>query len=101
MFLRDNWYVAAFGADVAAKPVARRICGRPVVLFRTAGGEAVALEDRCIHRGMPLSLGGECEGDIIRCPYHGLEFGKTGRCVKIPGQAAVPDGAAVLDYPLV
>jgi phenylpropionate dioxygenase-like ring-hydroxylating dioxygenase large terminal subunit len=101
MFLQDNWYVAAFGADVAAKPVARKICGKPVVLFRTAGGEAVALEDRCIHRGMPLSQGGECEGEIIRCPYHGLEFGKTGRCVKIPGQAVVPDSAAVLHYPMV
>lgn len=101
MFLKDNWYVAAFGADVTGTPMARTICGKPVVLFRTAGGEAVALEDRCIHRGMPLSLGGECEGEIIRCPYHGLEFGKTGRCVKIPGQATIPEKAALLHYPLI
>jgi phenylpropionate dioxygenase-like ring-hydroxylating dioxygenase large terminal subunit len=101
MFLQDNWYVAAFGADVTTKPAARKICGKPVVLFRTAGGEAVALEDRCAHRGMPLSLGGECEGEIIRCPYHGLEFDKTGRCVKVPGQALIPESAAVRHYPLV
>lgn len=101
MFLRNCWYVAAFAADVAAPPLARTICGQAVVLFRPAGGKAVALEDRCIHRGMPLSQGGEVDGDIIRCPYHGLEFDGAGMCRKIPGQEQVPAGARVAAYPLV
>ena len=63
MFLRNTWHVAAFGDELAARPLGRRICGEPVVLFRTASGRATALEDRCIHRGMPLSHGGECEGE--------------------------------------
>lgn len=101
MFLRDCWYIAAFGADLEAKPLPRKICGEAVVLFRTDKGKAVALEDRCIHRGMPLSEGGECEGDRIRCPYHGLEFDAAGACAKIPGQDQIPAAARVKSFPLV
>lgn len=100
MFSFNNWYVAAFAATLGEKPLARTVCGKPVVLFRRPDGAAVALEDRCIHRGAPLSLG-ECERGIIRCPYHGLEFDASGRCVAIPGQARVPEGAAILSYRLV
>jgi phenylpropionate dioxygenase-like ring-hydroxylating dioxygenase large terminal subunit len=60
-----------------------------------------ALEDRCIHRGMPLSQGGECEGDIIRCPYHGLEFDGGGVCTKIPGQDQIPASAKIIAFPVV
>lgn len=79
------WYVAAYGDDLKQQPLARRICNKPVVLYRTASGKAVALEDRCSHRAMPLSQG-ECDGEIIRCTYHGLEFGPGGACTKIPGR---------------
>jgi phenylpropionate dioxygenase-like ring-hydroxylating dioxygenase large terminal subunit len=75
MLLEDNWYVGAWSAELEPSAmVARRICNQALVLFRTETGAVAALEDRCIHRGMPLSQGGECEGQIIRCPYHGLEF---------------------------
>lgn len=101
MFPMNTWYAAAFSADVGAQPLARTVCGLPIVLFRTAKGQAVALEDRCIHRGMPFSHGGECEGEIIRCPYHALEFGSDGACTKVPGQDRVPTAARVRSYPLV
>jgi vanillate O-demethylase monooxygenase subunit len=101
MFILENWYVAAFASSVTRQPCARLICGKPVVLFRTSTGEPVALEDRCIHRGVPLSLGGECEGDIIRCPYHGLEFAASGQCTRIPGQQLIPPAARVLAYKVV
>jgi phenylpropionate dioxygenase-like ring-hydroxylating dioxygenase large terminal subunit len=102
MFLYNNWYVAAFSSEVVTgTPLARRILNQPVALFRTASGAVAALEDRCIHRGMPLAEGGECEGEIIRCPYHGLEYDGTGACTKIPGQDAVPAAAAIRSYPIV
>jgi vanillate O-demethylase monooxygenase subunit len=50
---------------------------------------------------MPLSLGGKCEGETIRCPYHGLEFSPTGACVGTPSRAAIPKGAKVVAYPVV
>jgi phenylpropionate dioxygenase-like ring-hydroxylating dioxygenase large terminal subunit len=102
MLLPNNWYVAAWSADVAAGTVvSRRVCGQALALFRTKGGVVAALEDRCIHRGMPLSQGGEIEGEIIRCPYHGLEFDGAGLCRKIPGQDQIPAGAKVIAFPVV
>ena len=96
---RNNWYVAAFSAEVSTVPLARTICGDAVALFRTASGHLAAVEDRCIHRGMPLTRGGQCSGEIIRCPYHGLEFDAEGTCVKIPGQDRIPARAKLITYP--
>lgn len=102
MFLRNVWYVAALASELPAGAVlGRRIVGDAIVLFRTASGAVGALEDRCSHRGMSLARGGECDGEIVRCPYHGLEFGRTGACVRIPGQDHVPANAAIRSYPVV
>jgi vanillate O-demethylase monooxygenase subunit len=102
MFLRNVWYVAALSSDLPAGSVlGRRIVDEPIALFRTASGAVGAVEDRCSHRGMPLAHGGECQGEILRCPYHGLEFGRTGNCVRVPGQDHVPAGAAIRAYPIV
>lgn len=100
MFLRNTWYVAAWSWEVGPAPLARKILGESLVLFRTAGGALAALEDRCIHRGMPLSRG-EVDGEIIRCQYHGLEFAASGVCAKAPGQDRIPPSAFVTSYPLV
>jgi phenylpropionate dioxygenase-like ring-hydroxylating dioxygenase large terminal subunit len=96
----NQWYVAAFGSEVGAKLFARTICGRPMVLFRAPDGAAVALEDRCPHRYVPLSRG-ELIGDLVQCAYHGLTLDRTGQCVRIPGQDSIPRGARVHAYPLV
>jgi phenylpropionate dioxygenase-like ring-hydroxylating dioxygenase large terminal subunit len=101
MFLFNNWYVAAFSTAVTREPLARMICGLPVVLYRTETGDVVALEDRCIHRGVPLSLGGTCEGDTIQCPYHALRFDPSGTCVGGPGAIAIPATARILRYEVV
>jgi phenylpropionate dioxygenase-like ring-hydroxylating dioxygenase large terminal subunit len=99
---RNVWYVAAWSSQLTAgAPLPRRVCGQPVVLYRTADGTPVAVEDRCIHRGMPLSVGGEIDGDLIRCPYHGLEFDAAGRCVHMPGQQHVPKTAYIRSYRVV
>jgi phenylpropionate dioxygenase-like ring-hydroxylating dioxygenase large terminal subunit len=100
MFLRESWYVAARTAEVTRQPLARLLLGEPVVLFRRQNGEGVALEDRCCHRHLPLSMG-RLEGDDLRCGYHGLLFAPDGRCVQIPGQESVPPQARVRAYPLV
>jgi phenylpropionate dioxygenase-like ring-hydroxylating dioxygenase large terminal subunit len=85
---------------VTRQPLARLLLGEPVVLFRRQNGEGVALEDRCCHRHLPLSMG-RLEGDDLRCGYHGLLFAPDGRCVQIPGQESVPPQARVRAYPLV
>ena len=100
MYLRNAWYVAAWDAEVGQDPLARTLLDDPVVLFRTQGGKVVALEDRCCHRHMPLSLGSVIEEEL-QCGYHGLRFDAMGICVAVPGQAKVPPGASVRSYPVI
>ena len=99
MFLQNAWYVAAWETEIGDSPLARKILNEPVVLFRTPGG-VVALEDRCCHRALPLSMG-QIVDDRLQCGYHGLEFDATGACVKVPGQSKIPPGAQVRSYPVI
>lgn len=100
MFRKNCWYVAAWDHEVTQTPLARTLLCEPVVLFRKEDSEAVALEDRCCHRALPLSMGAVIS-DHLQCGYHGLEFNSLGQCVKIPGQDKIPPNAKVKSYPLV
>ena len=66
------------------RPVARTVCGIPLVLFRAADGRIAALLDRCPHRGVPLSSG-RVTPIGIQCGYHGWTFDRDGGCRAIPG----------------
>lgn len=99
-YVRNCWYVAAWDMELAeAEPMALRILGDRIVLWRDGDGVVHALEDRCVHRLAPLSLG-RCEGANLRCMYHGLLFGADGDVLEIPGQDKVPPQARVRAYPV-
>ncbi|MFM0170867.1 aromatic ring-hydroxylating dioxygenase subunit alpha [Paraburkholderia sediminicola] len=100
-FLFNAWYVAAFSHEVTASGLlARTVLEHPVVLYRDAGGAAIALDDRCPHRFAPLSRGRLIDG-ALECPYHGLRFGTSGACVFNPhGDGRVPPAATVRRYPV-
>lgn len=99
--VRNAWYVASWSMDLeVGKPFAITIANDPLVIYRTQEGGVVALEDRCVHRHAPLSLG-RCEGASLRCMYHGLLFGPDGVVTEIPGQEAIPANARVRSYPVV
>ena len=100
MYLRNCWYAAAWDHEVAETPFARTLLDEPVVLFRTADGAPVALQDRCCHRALPLSMG-QVVNDTLQCGYHGLRFDRDGHCVEVPGQSTIPPGARVKTYPVV
>ena len=101
MFLRDRWYVIGFSADVPiGTPVACTVLGEPIALYRTASGTVAALEDRCSHRGAMLTAGGECRGELLQCPYHGIEFGPDGQCRRIPSQQHISPAMHIRSYPL-
>ena len=101
MFVRNAWYVIAWDHEVPEGGLlARTVLGEPLVVYRTADGGVTVLEDRCVHRQAPLSLGRR-EGDALRCGYHGLRFGPDGRCTEIPGMTAIPRRARVRRFPAV
>ncbi|WP_345817521.1 aromatic ring-hydroxylating dioxygenase subunit alpha (plasmid) [Paraburkholderia sp. PREW-6R] len=99
MFLMNAWYVAAWAADVKHALMPLTILGERVALYRGEDGEAVALEDACPHRKLPLSMGRLC-GDHVECGYHGLTFDASGACVRAPATGRIPRGAKVRSYPL-
>jgi phenylpropionate dioxygenase-like ring-hydroxylating dioxygenase large terminal subunit len=95
----DFWYPLAWSEEVkAGKTLARRFAGEPVVLFRGKSGQIFALEDRCAHRQVPLSLG-VVEGETLKCGYHGWAYNCAGKCVDVPylGRERLPNG--VRSYP--
>lgn len=88
------WYVAATSDELGDAPLGRRLLGRDIVLWRSQDGQAVAFEDRCAHRGFPLS-DGHVDGDQLVCGYHGCAYTADGRCVHVPIQPYVPTGMRV------
>ncbi len=101
----DHWYPLAWSDDVRpGKAVARRLMGEPVVIYRSAPksgeGRLFALEDRCAHRQVPLSMG-VVQGEGLRCGYHGWAYdGASGKCTDVPylGKERLPNG--VRSYPV-
>ena len=100
MFLRNAWYVVAWDCDVARTLLPLTVLGDRIVLYRTTRGTPVALEDACVHRKLPLSLG-RLVDDEVECGYHGLVYDFSGRCTRIPGAKHVPGIAKVRSYPAV
>ena len=85
------WYPVALSASVRKeKTVAASFAGQRIALYRGAGGAVHALEDRCAHRQVPLSMG-VVEGDALRCFYHAWAYRGDGRISQIP---YLPKGAA-------
>jgi phenylpropionate dioxygenase-like ring-hydroxylating dioxygenase large terminal subunit len=100
MFLRNSWYLAAWDHELDDGLLARTLLNEPVVVYRAADRRPVALEDRCCHRSLPLSMGKRV-GNDLHCGYHGLVFDAAGNCIKVPGQTTVPPDARVRSYPVV
>ncbi len=103
-FVRDQWYVAAYGREVGSPDgpsvLGRTVCGEPIALYRTEDGTVAALADRCVHRRFPLSAS-SVVGDTVVCGYHGFTYDRTGACVAVPGQTRIPRTARVAAYPVV
>jgi vanillate O-demethylase monooxygenase subunit len=100
-FLMNCWYMAAWDHElIDGRLLARTLLEKPVLLYKGDSGRAVALDNRCCHRGAKLS-NGRLEGDDVRCMYHGLKFDPSGRCIQIPGQDNIPKNLGVRSYPVV
>ena len=82
--LKDLWYAACPSSFVKEKPIAIDRLGTRIVLWRDHDGQVRALEDRCPHRGAPLSQG-VILGDRLSCPYHGVEVRCDGVVTRVPG----------------
>lgn len=100
MFLKNYWYAAAWAEEIGRDLLDRVILNEPVVFFRKEDGTPVALENRCAHRRVQLSMG-TLIGDTLQCRYHGLVYDCSGACVRVPGQTRIPSNVRVKSYPVV
>lgn len=98
-YVRNAWYVAGWSKEFNENPRRVTLLETHVVMYRTSSGGVVALEDRCPHRLLPLSMGKRI-GDNLQCGYHGMTFGPDGKCIRIPGQDNLPPTAYVDAFPV-
>lgn len=80
--LSQHWYPIALARDITEQPTATMLLDMPLVIYKIAD-QVIVAKDACPHRGVPLSLGRN-DGLGIVCRYHGLSFGKDGKCNRIP-----------------
>jgi phenylpropionate dioxygenase-like ring-hydroxylating dioxygenase large terminal subunit len=86
---RNYWYPAMMAHKLRRRPVPLQILGERLLFIRHQE-RCFAIEDRCAHRGVPLSIG-TCEfpgTNTITCRYHGWTYDvSNGLCV-----GAITDG---------
>jgi phenylpropionate dioxygenase-like ring-hydroxylating dioxygenase large terminal subunit len=98
----NTWYVVLESKEVkAGRPLGILRMGEKLVFWRDASGKVGCLRDLCAHRGVALNAG-KVKGDCIECPFHGIQYGPSGRGRVIPANgkdAPVPERFQVHTYP--
>lgn len=79
-----GWAAVALAGDILPNTSqAATIGSQSVVVWRGDDAEVNIWENRCPHRGMPLSFGFVREG-TLKCLYHGWGFRTDAQCSTIP-----------------
>ena len=95
-----SWYLFGPSTELDKGPVSKRLLGRQLVAFRTAGGKLALMQANCAHLGADLGCG-RVVGESVQCPFHGWRYAVDGACVQIPGAREVPAFARLQAYPVV
>jgi phenylpropionate dioxygenase-like ring-hydroxylating dioxygenase large terminal subunit len=83
---KNYWYIVARSHELKAEQVIHRtLLNEWLAIFRDENGNAVALQDRCIHRNYQLSRG-QVRGGKLQCGYHGWIFDNQGKLIHIPSE---------------
>ena len=84
-YLRRYWQPVAMANEVKDLPLAIRILGEDLVLFRDQSGRLGLMHRHCAHRGASLEFGIVMECGI-KCCYHGWHFDIDGRLIDAPAE---------------
>ena len=80
----DHWYAVEYDLRV---PVGRvievKFWGRSIAVFRGTDGTLRALDNRCAHRQVKLSIG-QVTDCALTCAYHGWSYDGEGRLLEVP-----------------
>lgn len=100
--IRNLWYAVLESRELKNRPLGVTRLGERLVFWRDEAGKPACFYDRCAHRGASLAIGEIVDGRHIQCPFHGLEYDSSGRCVLIPANgrdAPVPPQFKMRRYP--
>ena len=81
--LRNRWYCLGPSPMFQDRPIALTRLGDSLVAWRDGDGLVNVVENRCPHRGAPLSSGRMVDGRLT-CRYHGVQVGGDGRVLSVP-----------------
>ncbi|WP_373502221.1 Rieske 2Fe-2S domain-containing protein [Aestuariivirga sp.] len=83
--LETRWFPIAASHDLPLRHVYHaQLLGQEFAVWRADDGFVNVWENRCLHRGVRLSLGHNL-GDQLKCQYHGwLYSNRTSNCTYIP-----------------
>ncbi len=93
MFFRNAWYVAALDAELEDTAPSGQAARRAIGPLPAGERRPAALEDACVHRKLPLSMG-RIKGDHVECGYHGMTYDADGKCVRHALRRSDPEGSA-------
>lgn len=91
---KGSWMIVGHIEDIPLRGA--RVVKTPagcIALFRSAEDQVFALDDRCPHRGGPLSQG-IVHGNSVTCPLHSMVIALD------TGEALGADKGAVKTYPV-
>lgn len=84
-YLRRFWHPICLSSELTDLPLAVRLLGEDLVVFRDRSGRLGALHRHCSHRGTSLEYGIVSERGL-RCCYHGWLFDIDGTILETPGE---------------
>ncbi len=103
--MRQHWVPICLSEEVAepdGDPVAARILGENLVVFRDTDGNVGVMDEACPHRGPSLVYGRNEEGGL-RCLYHGWKMdvhGNVTEMVSEPAASGFADKVKHKAYPV-
>jgi phenylpropionate dioxygenase-like ring-hydroxylating dioxygenase large terminal subunit len=84
---RRYWLSISRSEDLKDVPLAVKVLGEELVLFRDGQGRLGLVGLHCSHRGSSLEYG-DIEEKGIRCIYHGWLYDVDGNCLDQPLEPA-------------
>ena len=84
-YFRRYWHPIFISSDLEDLPVAIKILGEELVLFRDQSKQLGLVHKHCPHRQASLEFG-ICQKTGISCCYHGWHFDVDGSILDVPGQ---------------
>jgi 3-ketosteroid 9alpha-monooxygenase subunit A len=96
-----GWHVLGPASQFKdGKPHELEIFGTKLVIFAGEDGQLTILDGYCPHMGASLGQG-RVVGNDVACAFHGWQWGRDGRCARIPFASRVPPRAKIKSWPVM